>query len=117
MGRLQAEIGHLRQTYEAENRSLKHQLTLLKAEKAKSESNLEYHKDTAQVQSEENRKLRKDIEDLKVANSREFGANSKLNSELDSQNMLIQTLQMQIQEVQRSETILRQETQHGDTLR
>ena len=117
MGRLQAEIGHLRQTYEAENRSLKHQLTLLKAEKAKSESNLEYHKDTAQVQSEENRKLRKEIEDLKVANSREFGANSKLNSELDSQNMLIQTLQMQIQELQRSDTILRQKTQHEETLR
>ena len=117
MGRLQAEIGQLRQRYETENRSLKHQLTLLKAEKAKLDSNLEYHKDTAQVQSEENRKLRQEIEDLKVANSREFGANSKLNSELDSQNMLIQTLQMQIQELQRSDTILRQKTQHEETLR
>ena len=117
MGRLQAEIGQLRQRYETENRSLKHQLTLLKAEKAKLDSNLEYHKDTAQVQSEENRKLRQEIEDLKAANSREFGANSKLNSELDSQNMLIQTLQMQIQELQRSDTILRQKTQHEETLR
>merc|ERR1711862_556332 len=117
MGLLQAEIGQLRQRYETENRSLKHQLTLLKAEKAKLDSNLEYHKETAQVQSEENRKLRQEIEDLKVANSREFGANSKLNSELDSQNMLIQTLQMQIQELQRSDTILRQKTQHEETLR
>ena len=117
MSRLQGEIGNLRQKHEAENRSNMHQLTLLKGTNAKLESHLKHFKDMAETQSEENRKLREEIQDLKVANTREFELNSKLKADLESQNLHIQGLQTTIRELQQSDTILRQKTQHEETLR
>ena len=107
MSRLKQEIATLNHQMEIDNRQNMHQMTLLKAENGKLKSNLEHFQNQAQIQNEENRNLRAEIDRLKAENTKSFGENSHLKSQIESQNMMIQTLQTQIQELQRSDTILR----------
>ena len=102
---------------EGDSRAFMHQITLLKQKNGQLESNCEHFESVAKAQSEENANLRRDLERLKVENSKGFNENSQLKSEIESQNMMVQTLQIQIQELQRSDTILRQKTQHEEKIR
>ena len=117
MSRLNDKVQELNAQMEGDSRAYKHQLTLLKQKNGQLESNCEHFESVAKAQSEENAKLRQDLELLKGQNTKSYNENSQLKSEIESQNMMVQTLQIQIQELQRSDTILRQKTQHEEKLR
>ena len=117
MSRLNDQIQELNAKMEGDSRSHMHQITLLKQQNGKLESNCEHFESIAKAQSEENAKLRQDLELIKGQNTKSYNENCQLKSEIESQNMMVQTLQFQIQELQRSDTILRAKTQHEEKLR
>ena len=117
MTRLKEENANLAHKFSSEIRHLKHENTLLKAESGKHQINLEHYQKVASAQSEENQVLRREVEDLKVKLSRFDQIKSELNGQVESSNLMIQTLHGQLNDLQKSDTILRAKKQHEETLR
>lgn len=69
--------------------------------------NLENLQSVAQAQSEESRVLRSEVESLKAKLTHEDKSKKEISAQMDSSNMVIKTLQSQLMELQKSDTILR----------
>jgi seryl-tRNA synthetase len=90
-----------------ESRQMHHQIALLKAERNQMSVNLENLQSVAQAQSEESRVLRSEVESLKAKLTHEDKSKKEISAQMDSSNMVIKTLQSQLMELQKSDTILR----------
>lgn len=117
MLRLQEDSQTMAAKFNDEIRALKHQNTLLKADNGKHQVNLEHYQNVASAQSQENQNLRQQLDELKSKLMRAESKNSELASASDSQNLMISSLQTNLNELQRSDTILRAKKQHEETLR
>ena len=115
--RLKEENLNLTSQFSAEIRQLKHENTLLKGQSGKNQINFEHYQNLASVQSEENQTLRREIDDLKAKLIRSEAQKSEIQSDNDSKKLMIESLQIQLGELQKSDTILRAKKQHEETLR
>lgn len=107
----------LKASKEVENRQLFHQNALLKSEKERLAVNLEHFQNVAQAQSEENANLRAELEACKIHLQKSEDKNRAFEGQNEATNLMIQSLQTQLMELQKSDTILRAKKQHEETVR
>lgn len=115
--RLKEELASVSSVRGGETRTLHHQLALLKGERDRLTVQLEHIQSVAQSQSEENQSLRLTVSDLKSKLVSSDEANKELANQIESTNIHVQTLQSQLVDLQRSDTILRAKQQHEETVR
>lgn len=115
--RLTANLSELSQNRDVEFRKLNHEVTLLKAEKGRLQASLEHYESVAQNQSEENRELKREIENLASRLDSADETKRELMSQLESSDLLVKTIQGQLSDLQKSETILKAKQHHEQVVR
>ncbi len=117
ISRLRQEITHISSVQAGEPRLLQHQLALAKAENEKLSVKLEDQQTLAQTQSQENQALRREMDQLKMKLRSMEEEKAKFCDRINSSDLMIQTLQSQLMDYQKSDTILKAKKQHEETVR
>ena len=115
--RLKDENLRLSQDSRDQIQSLKHNNLLLMGDKEKLGSNLEHFQQVANAQSTENQRLRAELDDLKAQIMKMERSEKDRSNQLESKQLMVQQLQTEMNELKRSDTLLRAKTQHEETLR
>ena len=115
--RLQEELASYKQGQDQDLRSLNHELALLKGDKATLESTVQHLKAAADGQVEENRQLRDELDGLQRKLDLLQKAKATISKELESSNLMIQTLQSQVTDLQSSDTLIKAKHQHDQVVK
>ena len=114
--RMEQELENLKSSNGQEIRSLRHEVAILKGDQDRITACMENYKDTAESQSEENRRIRDGAETLKVQLASSEKLKLQLENELDSANHTLEQLHSQLMELQQSDTILKAKQSHEEVV-
>jgi len=117
IAKLQKELSLAEAGQEQELRSVRHQLALALGEKESLVARAEHLTDVADGQVEENRKLRDAVHGLERKLELTLKAKDQAVAELESSNLMVKTLQSQVMDMQKNDTVLRARHQHEDAVR
>eukprot|EP00094_Tigriopus_californicus_P007440 TCALIF_07163-PA protein Name:"Similar to cep152 Centrosomal protein of 152 kDa (Xenopus laevis)" AED:0.03 eAED:0.03 QI:0/0.85/0.75/0.87/1/1/8/105/677 len=110
--RLKHEIESLRGENGGENRRLKHELALLRADNERVNVQLEQSQHAYQSTADDNRALRSEIDALKGNVLKQEKSKEELIAHSEASDHMIQTLQQQLIDLQRKDTVLKAREHH-----
>ena len=114
IAKLQTEMSQLDAKYGEESRGLRHQVALLKGESETLRARNEHLTDVANGQVDENRQLRDQVEQLSRKLESVVKGKQDLKGELESSHLMVKTLQSQVIEFQKSESMFKAKQQHNE---
>jgi len=117
IAKLQKELSLAEAGQEQELRTLRHQLALAKGEKESLTARTEHLTDVADGQVEENRKLRDTVSGLERKLELALKAKEDAVAQLEDSNLMVQTLQSQVIDMQKNDAVLRARHQHEEAVR
>jgi len=117
IAKLQKELSLAEAGQNAELRTLRHQLALVQGEKENLTARVDHLTDVADGQVEDNRKLRDAVDGLERKLELALRAKEDAVSQLESSDLMVKTLQSQLMELQKSDTVLRARHHHEEAVR
>ena len=115
--KLQQQLADVKAEYEAELRSCRHQLALVKSEHHNSAGDIDQLRRVVSDTKRENKVLTDEIHNLSVKIKILVEENESLQIEKESSSNIIQQLQIQLSQLQTNDSVLKARNQHEATVR